>query len=51
MTLDEMIKIYNDCPSLYGDSACKDCPLCKPVHEQSEHPTFCEVISDLDMNN
>jgi hypothetical protein len=52
MTLEEMIKIYNECTTGEGIiSNCSECPLFKPVHEYGEHPTFCEIISDLENNN
>ena len=57
MTLEKMIKIYKKCVDEYWrDSTifpgcCKDCALSKPVHEYEEHPTFCEIISDLENNN
>lgn len=28
--------------------ACKTCVLSRPVHEESEHPTFCELLKDVD---
>jgi len=46
MTLPEAVKCYMECQ--YPEIPCKPkCPLNKPIREWSEHPTFCEVLTEV----
>ena len=53
MGLEEMVEKYRECKLQDGElpgeaGCCRDCPLNREIYEYSEHPTFCEELTDIE---
>jgi len=47
--LETATELFIECQ--YRRMSCeKECPLNQPIHEHSEHPTFCELLTVVNEN-
>lgn len=53
MTLEDIVKEYRKCALKDGEmpgeaECCRSCPLNREIYEYSEHPTFCEELTQIE---
>ncbi len=52
-SLEDIVSYYRSCPLPDGDlpgesPVCRECRLNRPAYEHCEHPTYCELLADIE---